>query len=596
MEYKKMIPRFVSIIPPNHTPSDIALSASVVIENLAINTVVGTLSTTDSDVGDTFVYTLVSGTGSTDNASFNISATALRTSAIFDYETKSSYSIRIRSTDHLGAYYEEAFTITITNVAEYYVDMTAGDDAKDGLTTANAWKTITKVNATSMAAGSRVRFKRGETWSGTVQLNPKAGVVYEDYGSGALPIIQHTTANTPAIRASNVSGFTLRNLNVKANAALCIEFGTWSSGADGEGCSYATISNCTIAGPIDIFGHHNLVEYCDINGSTNDGNSGDASSVGNGVIDKYQASHHNKVDHCTIHHFTRRGCWTRNRSHDNEFCYNDVHAIYGQTDPMGWNADGAYHLCYRMNVHHNTFSDVRGYSVQCENTFDSDVHHNRFTGYTGVTSVFAYNYTTSDSDAGYGNAGNLQYYDMNMRFYCNILTGGGATGQLRLSRCQGWHIYHNTFHLSGASGIAITGETSPTFTPTCEVYNNIITTPAANNRAITVQADNTTWWTCMSVDNNNIMYKAAMSDPYMEGGTFTKKTIAQYQAVSGNAAKATNSKITDPGYVNVGTLDLHITNAGSAYHAGKALEATLTDFDGVAFVTATPSCGCYEYV
>ena len=36
--------------------------------------VVGTLSTTDPDAGNTFTYTLVSGTGSTDNGAFNISA------------------------------------------------------------------------------------------------------------------------------------------------------------------------------------------------------------------------------------------------------------------------------------------------------------------------------------------------------------------------------------------------------------------------------------------------------------------------------------------------------------------------------------------
>jgi VCBS repeat-containing protein len=100
----------------NEVPTDIALSANTVAENLVINTVVGTLSTTDPDVGDTFNYTLVSGAGSTDNASFNISGSNLRTSAVFDYETKNSYSIRVRSTDTGSLYFEKAFTILVTNV------------------------------------------------------------------------------------------------------------------------------------------------------------------------------------------------------------------------------------------------------------------------------------------------------------------------------------------------------------------------------------------------------------------------------------------------------------------------------------------------
>ena len=56
----------------NSAPTDIALSPSSVAENQPSGTTVGTLSTTDPDAGNTFTYTLVSGTGSTDNASFTI--------------------------------------------------------------------------------------------------------------------------------------------------------------------------------------------------------------------------------------------------------------------------------------------------------------------------------------------------------------------------------------------------------------------------------------------------------------------------------------------------------------------------------------------
>ena len=103
----------------NQAPTDIALSPGSVAENELAGTSVGTFSTTDPDTGDTFTYTFVSGTGDADNASFTIDAGGnLKTAASFDFETKSSYSIRVLSTDAGGLSVEKVFTISVTNVNE----------------------------------------------------------------------------------------------------------------------------------------------------------------------------------------------------------------------------------------------------------------------------------------------------------------------------------------------------------------------------------------------------------------------------------------------------------------------------------------------
>ena len=94
-------------------PTDITLSRSAVPENQPAGTVVGTFSSSDSEAGDTFSYTLAPGLGDGDNASFTIAGGQLRTSAVFDYATKSSYSIRVRTTDHGGRWYEEVFAIVV---------------------------------------------------------------------------------------------------------------------------------------------------------------------------------------------------------------------------------------------------------------------------------------------------------------------------------------------------------------------------------------------------------------------------------------------------------------------------------------------------
>jgi hypothetical protein len=108
----------VSTSAPNFAPTDITLSANTIAENNAVNAEVGTLSTTDSDVGDSSIYTLVSGTGDADNASFNINGASLRAGVAFDFETKSSYSVRVRTTDSANNTFEKVFTITVTDVVE----------------------------------------------------------------------------------------------------------------------------------------------------------------------------------------------------------------------------------------------------------------------------------------------------------------------------------------------------------------------------------------------------------------------------------------------------------------------------------------------
>ena len=105
-------------VVPNAVPTDIALTSSSLAENAGANAVVGTLSSTDADAGDTHTYSLVTGAGDTNNAAFNISGNSLRLTASADFETLSSYSVLVQTNDGNGGTYAEAFTITITNVNE----------------------------------------------------------------------------------------------------------------------------------------------------------------------------------------------------------------------------------------------------------------------------------------------------------------------------------------------------------------------------------------------------------------------------------------------------------------------------------------------
>jgi len=106
----------ITVTNLNEPPTDVALSNATVSENQPAGTTVGALTATDPDAGNTFTYTLVSGTGSTDNNSFSLSGGSLLTAASFNYEAQNSFSVRVRSTDQGGSFFEKSFTITITNL------------------------------------------------------------------------------------------------------------------------------------------------------------------------------------------------------------------------------------------------------------------------------------------------------------------------------------------------------------------------------------------------------------------------------------------------------------------------------------------------
>ena len=135
----------------NTAPTDVALSNTAVAENATSGAAVGTLSATDADSGDTFTFALVSGTGSTDNASFTITGSTLNTAAVFDFETKNSYSVLVRVTDAGGLSFEKAFTISVTNINEAPTNMSAS--ASSVAENAASGTTVATLGATDIDAG-----------------------------------------------------------------------------------------------------------------------------------------------------------------------------------------------------------------------------------------------------------------------------------------------------------------------------------------------------------------------------------------------------------------------------------------------------------
>ena len=98
------------------TPASIILSNTVVTKDTLRGSLLGSLSTIDPDLGDTFRYSIASGRGDEDNILFEIQGSELVAKANLTYTNKNSYSLRVRSTDSRGLWTEKVFRIQQPNV------------------------------------------------------------------------------------------------------------------------------------------------------------------------------------------------------------------------------------------------------------------------------------------------------------------------------------------------------------------------------------------------------------------------------------------------------------------------------------------------
>lgn len=103
--------------PPNSAPTDITLSGATVTENV-VGAVVGTLTTTDPNAGDTHTYKV-------DDDRFQVAGGVLqlKSGVSLDYEDASSVVVNVTTTDKGGLSYSESFTVAVKDTTEAPTDI-----------------------------------------------------------------------------------------------------------------------------------------------------------------------------------------------------------------------------------------------------------------------------------------------------------------------------------------------------------------------------------------------------------------------------------------------------------------------------------------
>ena len=108
--------------PNNAVTENIILDYTTINENEAIGTPIGTISIQDENSDEEDITNFALTLSGTDANSFTIDGDKLKSNEIFDFETKSSYSIIIEATDE-SRNLTQAFEITILNTSGAKIDL-----------------------------------------------------------------------------------------------------------------------------------------------------------------------------------------------------------------------------------------------------------------------------------------------------------------------------------------------------------------------------------------------------------------------------------------------------------------------------------------
>lgn len=119
----------ISILNDNDAPSALSLIATNISDGQTANSFIGKLYTFDPDAADTHTYTLVSGAGDLDNNQFYVrNDSVFNTNQIF-YSVQNNFSVRLRTTDAGGLYYENSFSLIVSQLNSSPTDIVLSNNS-----------------------------------------------------------------------------------------------------------------------------------------------------------------------------------------------------------------------------------------------------------------------------------------------------------------------------------------------------------------------------------------------------------------------------------------------------------------------------------
>ncbi|MGD1716478.1 cadherin domain-containing protein [Dapis sp. BLCC M172] len=181
--------------PSNNPPTEIQLDNHAIAENSNNGTVVGTLTTTDSDVDDTHTYTLLND----GDGRFVVDGDRIlvANSSLLDFENNTAHTINIRTTDSgtPTESFEQQLTIDVTDVDE---------------TLANNNNTLGTPNSDRLIGTNNGDTLSGGEGNDTYIINNTADIIIEDPNAGIDAAESSITYSLPG----NVENLVLTGENI----------------------------------------------------------------------------------------------------------------------------------------------------------------------------------------------------------------------------------------------------------------------------------------------------------------------------------------------------------------------------------------------
>lgn len=431
---------------------------------------------------------------------------------------------------------------SLGTVPTYYVDATGGNDSNTGLSPAQAWQTIGKVNGETFLPGDQVVFKRGEAWNDAILRITWSGtaghaITFGAYGSGALPVLSPTNTIPIYTNGALRSYITIENIDCNVN-------GTGAYGMQLQ-LANSTIQNCVVQNSsgvgllLEDSSENVVIDTCIIH----DNGASGISAYGAGTA---------------VQSIMVTGC----TSYDNGVNTSSDHGIYVR--------GGSNHL-----ISGNTSYGNAAGGVKFNDTTNSIIRQNKC--YENTHGVII-----ASTAAATGNLikNNLLY------------DNGGCGIQLIGAGTDSNEFYFNTIVLNYIAGGGTAGFRLYDDGQSGNIFkNNIVYTDVAvTTNCPIIRFQGTTCRDNTVCDYNVYFWKdrAPTGIIYDSTGYIT---LATWQGMG----QDTHSYDSDPLFNNLGARNLHVTALSPGNNLGVTIAGITEDYDSVTR-DSPPDIGAYEYV
>jgi hypothetical protein len=482
----------------------------------------------------------------------------------------------------------------------YYVDP-AGHDDSTGTSMTAAWKTLSKINASTFTPGDRILFKSGGIWNDTLHIKSsgttEAPIIIDKYGGDARPIINGggLKNGSNALYLNKVSYFEVNNLELTNTVPAGMSYAATGIRVVGGSASGTAINNISIK---NCYVH-------DVNGAI-DGQANYNKSSGGIILDGkiygalVQSCH---VANCSVEGIRTTGDRAMSaRSKDIIIDNNLIEYIYGDGIVMSGVTGGSqithntvYKAC--MNTGSQNYAGI--WTIGSLNTL---VAHNEVYGMTGGGANDGVAFDADGYDTNSVTDGDIFEYN-----YSHDNNGGFM---LFMNQAKNIKVRYNvSFNDIGTTRLKKLFLIEKTTHDSREIYNNVfyITNPAASLLNVMNGVSSGKPYATFS---NNIFYTnstiSSLSTQPDNGLRFNNNCLYPsntFTALNWGTTIRNNNFYTDPEFINpVGgngldaaksydvSTDSPVRNAGIfIYNNGGK------DFSGNALPFGNPDVGAFQH-